>query len=197
VEVSGILKACAATLIKISTDLRLLSSGPVGGIGEISLPPVQAGSSIMPDKVNPVIPEAVTQAAMQAMGCDLQISMAAGAGNLELNPFLPLIADSLLRSIELLTCACDILRRRCVDGMEANEAVCRGNAEGSTAAATALVAAVGYEQAVKIAKEALGRGCTVREAAVSLGLISEEEFDRIVSPEAVMRLGYPLNTRKP
>ncbi|MBN1882526.1 MAG: aspartate ammonia-lyase [Deltaproteobacteria bacterium] len=190
VEVSGILKACAATLIKISTDLRLLSSGPVGGIGEISLPPVQAGSSIMPDKINPVIPEAVTQAAIQVMGCDLQVSMAAGAGNLELNPFLPVIADALLRSIELLSNSCDIFRRRCVEGIEANEAVCRENAEGSTAAATALVAVVGYDTAVKIAKEALSRGCTVRQAAISMGVISDEEFDMIVSPEAVMRLGH-------
>ena len=193
VEVSGILKACAATLIKISTDLRLLSSGPVGGFGEIFLPPVQAGSSIMPDKINPVIPEAVTQAAIQAMGCDLQISMAAGAGNLELNPFLPLIADSLLRSIELLTNACDILRKRCVDGIEANETVCRKNAEGSTAIATALVSAIGYEKAVEVAKEALRLGSTVRQAALSMGLINDEDFDRIVSPEAVMRLGHSPN----
>jgi aspartate ammonia-lyase len=194
VEVSGILKAMAATLIKICTDLRLLSSGPQAGLGEIILPAVQAGSSIMPDKINPVIPEAVTQAAFLVIGYDLQITMAAGAGNLELNQFMPLIADSLLHAIELLTNANVALRTRCIEGMRADEERCRRNSEGSrTASATALVAAIGYEKAQDVLKEAHERNCTVKEAAVGMGVLSPADYDQLVSPEAVMRIGF---TRK-
>ena len=116
VEVSGIVRTLASNLQKISTDLRLLSSGPVAGIGEIRLPAQQAGSSIMPGKVNPVIPEAITQAAVATAGYDQMILQAAGMGNLELNPFLPLIADALLSEIDLLARACDVFARLCVDG---------------------------------------------------------------------------------
>lgn len=196
VEVSGILKACAATLLKISGDLRLMSSGPHSGFGEIRLPPVQAGSSIMPGKINPVIPEAIAQAALRVMGYDQQLSIAAGMGNLELNQYLPLIADSLLGSLELLSTATDILRRKCVRGIEPNEAKCREHIENSTSVATALVAPLGYEQAVRVAHEATSRGCSVRQAAVELGLVSEEEFDQLISPEAAMQLGY-VRKRKP
>ncbi|HSA78921.1 MAG TPA: aspartate ammonia-lyase, partial [Nitrospirota bacterium] len=125
VEVSGILKACASNLLKTSTDLRLLSSGPDAGIGEIRLPPRQAGSSIMPGKVNPVIPEAVSQAAMTVMANDQSISYACSLGNLELNAFMPLIADALLGNLDLLTNACSILRRNCIAGLEADEKRCR------------------------------------------------------------------------
>ncbi|MCD6327465.1 aspartate ammonia-lyase [bacterium] len=189
VEVSGILKACAATLIKISTDLRLLSSGPDGGLSEILLPSVQAGSSAMPDKVNPVIPEAVTQAAIRVMGYDLSITMAAAAGNLELNAFLPLIADSLLHSIELLTNACKILRLNCVQGIKANESRCQSNVESSTATATALMTVIGYDKAAEIAKLSREQGCSIRQIVLSMGLLSEEDFDELISPETVMRLG--------
>jgi aspartate ammonia-lyase len=146
-EVSGILKAHAVSLIKISTDLRLLSSGPDAGLGEIRLPARQAGSSIMPGKVNPVIPEAATQAAMLAMGNDSVIGAACAAGSLELNAFLPLIAHCLLENLEILSRADDLLCRYCVDGIEADEARCRAHVENSTAAATALVPVLGYERA--------------------------------------------------
>ena len=125
VEVSGILKAHAVSLLKICGDLRLLSSGPEAGFGEIRLPARQAGSSIMPGKVNPVIPEAVSQAAMRVIGHDATITMACAAGSLELNPFLPLVADCLLESLDLLARADDILRRHCIEGLEADEARCR------------------------------------------------------------------------
>lgn len=124
VEVSGILKACAANLLKIAGDLRLLSSGPDAGLGEIRLPQRQAGSSIMPGKVNPVIPEAVSQAALLVMSHDQALTAAAAAGSLELNPFLPLIAACLLDSLKLLSGSCDILRRCCVEGIEADEERC-------------------------------------------------------------------------
>ena len=138
VEVSGILKACASSLWKVCSDLRLLSSGPSAGLGEISLPPRQAGSSIMPGKVNPVVPEAVTQAAMQVIANDLAITLAASSGSLELNPFLPLVADALLGSLELLTSACRILARECVSGLVANVEQCRAHVHDGTAALTAL-----------------------------------------------------------
>jgi len=189
VEVSGILKACAASLLKISTDLRLLSSGPEGGLGEIELPAVQAGSSIMPGKVNPVIPEAVTQAALRVMGHDMQIAVAAGSGNLELNAFLPLLADSLLDSLSLLAGAVEILRSQCVRGMIANETRCRRNVESSTAVVTALVPSLGYTRAAEIAVKASEQGRTIREVVLELGVLGEEEFERLISAEAVMRLG--------
>jgi aspartate ammonia-lyase len=144
VEVSGILKACATSLLKVSSDLRLLSSGPEAGLGEIRLPERQAGSSIMPGKVNPVIPEAVSQASMLVMGYDAVIAQACAAGSLELNPFLPLVAACLLESCDLLARAADIFRRHCVEGIEADEARCRQHIESSTAVATALVLALGY-----------------------------------------------------
>jgi aspartate ammonia-lyase len=139
VEVSGILKACASNLLKISNDLRLMASGPHAGLTEINLPPRQAGSSIMPGKVNPVIPEAVAQAAIQVIGNDIIIAQAVSSGNLELNQFMPLIANALLESIGLLTAACYMLRENCVTGITANEAVCQRQVTSSTASVTALV----------------------------------------------------------
>jgi aspartate ammonia-lyase len=191
VEVSGILKACAANLVKISGDLRLLSSGPEAGLGEIRLPARQAGSSIMPGKVNPVIPEAVTQAALLVCAHDQAIASAAGMGSLELNAFLPLIADALLTGIDLLANACDILARHCVDGIEADVDRCRRNLEGATALATALVPALGYERAGRIAAEAAVTGRTVRDLVVEGGLMDAAAFNSFISPEAVCRLGSP------
>jgi aspartate ammonia-lyase len=191
VEVSGILKACAVSLLKISSDLRFLSSGPDAGIGEIRLPRRQAGSSIMPGKVNPVIPEAVTQVAMVVMSNDCTIAAAAGAGSLELNPFLPLVADCLLASISLLTQGCFVLRRFCVEGIEADEARCRRHVESSTAVATALVGALGYDATCEVAERAATTGHTIREIVVGEGLLTEGGFDELLSPEVVMRLGSP------
>ncbi len=191
VEVSGILKACAVSLLKISSDLRLLSSGPDAGLGEIHLPGVQAGSSIMPGKVNPVIPEAISQVAMLVMGHDQTIAHACSRGDLELNAFLPLVADCLLQSIELLTQACAVLRERCVSGIEADAAHCRQHVDSATAAATALVAELGYEQAVTIAQHAASRGVSIREQVIQEGVLSPDAFDALVTPEAICRLGMP------
>jgi aspartate ammonia-lyase len=190
VEVSGLLKALASTLVKISGDLRLMSSGPRAGLGEIRLPARQAGSSIMPGKVNPVVPEAVTQAALMAIGHDHVITSAVMMGSLELNPFLPLVAHSLLESFDLLTAACDVLRRHCVDGIEADEARCRRDVESATASATALVPLIGYESANDLVLEAARDGRGLREVAVASGLVTARQFDELTSPEAVCRLGF-------
>jgi aspartate ammonia-lyase len=190
-EVSGILRAHAVSLIKICTDLRLLSSGPDAGLGEIRLPARQAGSSIMPGKVNPVIPEAATQAAMLAMGNDSVIAAACAAGSLELNAFLPLIADCLLENLDVLARADDVLARLCVNGIEADEARCRAHVENSTAAATALVPALGYERAGEAARLAREQGKTLRAMVVEMGWMSAAEFDEAIGPEAVCRLGTP------
>jgi aspartate ammonia-lyase len=190
VEVSGLLKALAATLIKICGDLRLLSSGPDAGLGEIRLPARQAGSSIMPGKVNPVIPEAVTQAAMLALGHDQALTMAVAMGSLELNPFLPLVAHCLLESFDLLARACETLRTRCVDGIEADEARCRRHVENATASATALVPILGYEGVNELVETARREGRTIKDVAVSAGLVTAAQFDEATSPEAVCRLGF-------
>jgi aspartate ammonia-lyase len=191
VEVSGILKACAASLLKVSNDLRLLSSGPDAGFGEIRLPQRQAGSSIMPGKVNPVIPEAVAQSAMMVMAYDQAIAAAAAGGSLDLNPFLPVIADCLLESIRLLGGACDILRRHCVEGITVDEARCRAQVESSTASVTALLPALGYEGAAAIAARAVETGRTIRATVLEDGILTAEELDQLLAPEAVTRLGSP------
>jgi aspartate ammonia-lyase len=197
VEVSGFLKACAATLYKISTDLRILSSGPQAGIGEIHLPARQAGSSIMPGKVNPVIPEVVSQAAMTVFGLDHSLTMAAASGNLELNQFMPLIADNLLESITLLTNSCIIFRRFCVEGLEADEARCKSHVENSTAVLTALLPRLGYEAACRLAHLSKESGKSIKEVALAEKLLTQGEFDILVSPETVCRLGEPdMPTRR-
>ncbi|MDR3670869.1 MAG: aspartate ammonia-lyase [Holophaga sp.] len=190
VEVSGLLKALATTLIKLCSDLRLLSSGPEAGLGELRLPPRQAGSSIMPGKVNPVIPEAVTQAAIMALAHDQALSLAVAMGSLELNPFMPLVAHSLLESLDLLARGCDILRRHCVLGLSADEARCRSQVENGTAAATALLPLIGYDQAAALAAEARRTGLGLKATALASGLVSAEQFDQLTSPEAVGRLGW-------
>jgi aspartate ammonia-lyase len=189
VEVSGILKACASNLLKISNDLRLLSSGPHAGLAEIILPEMQAGSSIMPGKVNPVIPEAVAQAAIKVMGNDQVIAHACSAGNLELNQFLPLIAQSLLESLTILTNSCAILHQKCVSGLRANETICKKNVENSTATVTALIPFLGYNKAGEIGKLAQQKGLSIKAAAIKSGHISENKFDELISPEAVCKLG--------
>ena len=191
VEVAGILKACATSLLKVSTDLRLLSSGPEAGFGEIRLPELQAGSSIMPGKLNPVIPEAIAQAAMMVMGHDVTIAHACASGSLELNPFLPLVAACLLESCDLLARSCCILRRHCVEGMEADETRCRLHVETSTATATALLPILGYEGACRVARQAKETRRTIREIVLADGLLTAEAFDELISPEAVTRLGMP------
>ncbi len=189
VEVSGILKAHASNLLKISNDLRLLSSGPDAGLGEINLPPRQAGSSVMPGKVNPVIPEAVAQAAMKVMGNDLVITQACSSGNLELNPFIPLIAAALLENLTILISATSVLKKHCVSGITANETVCRQQVENSTAIITALIPKIGYEKATEIVKSAKENHISIREAIRLTRLMTEIEFEEIISPESTCRLG--------
>jgi len=189
VEVSGILRALAVNLAKIATDLRLLASGPDAGLGEIRLPAVQAGSSIMPGKVNPVIPEAVGQAAIAAMGYDQMIVQAVAAGNLELCQFLPLVADALLQMLDLLCAACELFATRCVEGIEADRVRCRAQVEGSTATATALVERLGYEAAQSLAQDAAATGRRLKDLAIEGGLLSAEQFDQLIAPEQVTRLG--------
>jgi aspartate ammonia-lyase len=191
VEVSGLLKAHAVSLLKICGDLRLLASGPDSGLGEIRLPARQAGSSIMPGKVNPVIPEAVSQVAMLVMGHDAVIAQACAAGSLELNPFLPLVAHCLLESLDLLAAANDLLRRLCVDGIEADEERCRRHVENSTAAATALLPVLGYEQAAEAVRLSRENHLSIRATVIAQGWLTGGEFDVLISPEAVCRLGTP------
>jgi aspartate ammonia-lyase len=190
VEVSGILKACATSLWKICSDLRLLSSGPSAGLAEIRLPPRQAGSSIMPGKVNPVVPEAVTQAAMQVIANDLAITLAVSSGSLELNPFLPLVADTLLGSLDLLTASCRILARECVTGIVANVEQCHAHVHDGTAALTALVERLGHAASNDLSKAvAAGQG-TLRELVVRRGLLSADEYDHLTSPGRVNQIGH-------
>jgi aspartate ammonia-lyase len=195
VEVSGILKALATTLIKICTDLRLMSSGPKAGFGEIRLPARQAGSSIMPGKVNPVIPEAVTQAAMLCMGNDQVIAQAAANGNFELNAFLPLIAACLLDNIKMLSSSCDILNRLCIKEIQADEQRCNSYVENSTAAVTALVSIIGYKKALEIAIQSQKENKTIRQLVTEHKIMSEKEFEELISPESVNQLGFRNKTK--
>ena len=197
VEVSGILKAHAMTLLKVCGDLRLLSSGPEAGLGEIRLPQRQAGSSIMPGKVNPVIPEAVSQVALLVAGYDATIAIAAGLGSLELNAFLPLIADCLLQSLSLLARADEILRRFCVEGLEADEERCALHVSASSAAATALVPEIGYEAACDVVRSAQAEGATIRDVVVARGLLTAAQYEELLSAEAVCRLGTPQPLGRP
>lgn len=189
VEVSGIIKACASTLIKVSNDLRLLSSGPEAGLGEITLPAVQAGSSVMPGKVNPVIPEAVIQSCMLVIGYDAALTSACSMGVLELNSFMPLIAHCLLESIDLLQRSCEILATKCISGIEANRERCRGNIEASTVLATALIPIVGYEKATEVSRLKQQSGKSIRAVVKQIGIMTDEQIDELISPEAVCRLG--------
>jgi len=192
VEVSGMLKACATSLFKIANDLRFLSSGPDSGIGEIRIPAVQAGSSIMPGKVNPVILESVMQTAMWVMGHDASISMAVSMGNLELNPFLPLITHQLLSSIFSLERACRMMRKRCVDGLEANLGKLDEHVKSSMSLLTALVPELGYESLSRLAPAIKQSGLTVYEYLLQNGIQSEAQLNTLLNPEHVCRLGHPL-----
>ncbi len=195
VEVSGILNALASNLLKVSGDLRLLSSGPDAGLGEIRLPARQAGSSIMPGKVNPVIPEAVSQAAMQVMGHNQILTQACSLGSLELNPFLPLIADCLLNSLSLLCNSCSILRELCVEGLQANPQRCATHVHNATATVTALVEHIGYKKAQELASLAQRDARSLRDIVLEQNLLSPDEFDQLVLPEAVNRLGGAPSTQ--
>ncbi|MFY8352315.1 aspartate ammonia-lyase [Pseudoalteromonas sp. SSM20] len=180
---SSALKRLALKLSKIANDLRLLSMGPRAGISEINLPAKQPGSSIMPGKVNPVIPEAVSQVAYQVVGLDCAISMAAEAGQLQLNAMEPLIALNLMDAISLLTNACDMFEQHCVSGITANQQRCKDLLDNSLALVTALNPFIGYEAATKIAKDALLSGASVKELVIQQGILNELELSNILKPE--------------
>jgi fumarate hydratase class II len=177
VELSGALKVIAVSLTKIANDLALMGSGPRSGIGELFLPELQKGSSIMPGKVNPVIPEVVLQVGAQVIGNDTAITVGGLQGNFELNVRIPLIARNLLGSIGLLTAASTLLARKCVDGIEANLEGCERSAEGTLAVATALNPYIGYDKASEIVKDASASGRTLREVAREHG-VDEETLDK-------------------
>jgi fumarate hydratase class II len=176
VELSGALRTLAVSLTKIANDLALMGSGPRAGIGELYLPELQKGSSIMPGKVNPVIPEVVLQVAAQVIGNDAAITVGGMQGQFELNVRVPLIARNLLQSLHLLTSSCDALREKCVDGIQANLAGCERSAESTLAVATALNPHIGYDRAAAIVKDAADSGRTLREVAREHG-VGEDVLD--------------------
>lgn len=181
--VSGTLKRAAVKLSKICNDLRLLSSGPQAGFGEINLPPRQAGSSIMPGKVNPVIPEVVNQVAFSVIGADATVTAAAEAGQLQLNAFEPVIAHSVIQSLTWMTNACYTLRVNCIDGITANVARLAQQVESSVGVVTALTPYIGYAASATLAHTALTTNASIADLVVSAGLMSEEDVRRVLSPE--------------
>lgn len=188
-EVSGFLKTAAVNLAKISGDLRLMSSGPRAGIGEIRLPDLQAGSSIMPGKVNPVMTEMATQVAFQVMAHDVAINMAASSGQLELNAFLPLIAHNLLSSLEMLARAARLLARRCVKGIEADRERCKELLDKSQVAITAFSPYLGYDRAAEVVAKALKTGKNVVDLLVEEGLFTRGEVAAITEPQELTTPG--------
>lgn len=190
VEVSGMLKALATNLMKMASDLRLLSSGPDTGLAEINLPPLQCGSSIMAGKINPVMPEAVTQAAIRVTANDQAITMAASMGQLELNHLLPLIAHAMPESLDLLTASCLGLSEHCIQGVTANRERCLEHVEQSKALATVLVPALGYENVEALVAEARESGRSVRQQAIHMGVASQEAVERLLSPRQLCKLGF-------
>ncbi|TVM31840.1 aspartate ammonia-lyase [Oceanidesulfovibrio marinus] len=190
VEVSGILSACAANLLKMCGDLRLLSSGPDGGLGELRLPPLQAGSSHMPGKINPVMPEAASQAALRVMAAHQCLAMAVGSGTLGLNQFMPLIASEILESLTLLTNVIPLLNDKCIRGLTANNEHCRTNLGASRALATALTPLLGYAVVERIVEHARTKDLTIEQACLELGLAEPESLRRLISPGRMRKLGF-------
>ncbi len=188
-EFSGTLKVCALALSKIANDLRLMASGPKCGLNELLLPAMQPGSSIMPGKVNPVIPETVNQVAFQVIGNDLAISMAVEAGQFELNVMEPVMAYNLFNSLTVLTNAVNALNHKCVQGIKANVERCNSMISASVGVVTALLPHIGYEQSSQIAKEALGTGRPVKEIVVDKGLLTTEQVEVILSPGEMTQPG--------
>ncbi|MBN1587379.1 MAG: class II fumarate hydratase [Candidatus Omnitrophica bacterium] len=187
VEASGALKTLAVSLTKICNDIRWLSSGPRTAFGETSIPATQPGSSIMPGKINPVMPEAVLMVAAQVIGNDLTISLGAASGNFELNVMMPVMAYNMLQSIECLANSVALLDKRCVQGLVANEETCRGTLEKNLSSCTALAPAVGYDTAAALSKEALATGKTIREIAKEKKVLPDKEIDRILDPSKMLR----------
>jgi fumarate hydratase, class II len=189
VETSGQLRVLAVALVKIANDIRWMGSGPRTGLGEIRLPDLQPGSSIMPGKVNPVIPEVVTQVAAQVMGNDVTIGFAGAQGNFELNVFVPLIARDLLESIALLASACTVFAEKCIAGIEANVERLKEYAESSPSIGTALTPYIGYEVAADVVKESARSGKSIRAVVRARKLMTDDELDRALDVEAMTRGG--------
>jgi aspartate ammonia-lyase len=196
VQVSGVLKRVAVKLSKTCNDLRLLSSGPRAGLNEINLPPMQAGSSIMPGKVNPVIPEVVNQIAFEVIGNDVTVSFAAEAGQLQLNAFEPIIAHSLFKSVTHLTNGCLTLARRCVSGITANRERLRAIVENSIGVVTALNPYIGYANATQVAQEALASGRSVYDLVLEKKLLSKERLEAILQPDVLTKPRPILESRE-
>jgi len=189
VAASGALRTLAVALMKIANDIRWMGSGPRCGLGELHLPENEPGSSIMPGKVNPTQSEAMTMVCVQVIAGDNAVAIAGSQGNFELNVFKPVIAYNILHSIELLSGACTSFREFCVEGMEVNRDRVARYVEESLMLVTALNPRIGYDQAAKVAKKAFAEGTTLKEACVSLGLLTPEEFDSLVRPEAMLGPG--------
>ena len=196
VQLSGVLKRIAVKLSKTCNDLRLLSSGPRAGLGEINLPAVQAGSSIMPGKVNPVIPEVVNQIAFEVIGNDITVSFAAEGGQLQLNAFEPVIAHSLFKSLLHLTNGCTTLADRCVRGITANTEYLKSTVDRSIGLVTALNPIIGYANATDVAREALLTGGNVADIVLARGLMTKAELDEVLRPEVLTRPHF-ATVRKP
>ena len=190
-EAHGALKLLALELVRISHDLRLMSSGPQTGLAEITLPPVQPGSSIMPGKVNPVMSEMLSMACFQVIGNDTTITMAVQAGQLELNVMMPVMAFDMLMSIDILKNAIGVFIEYCVEGITANEERCRYWVENSLGLVTALNPYIGYSAAAKVAQESHRTGTPIRQVVLNLGVLSEEELDRILDPIKMTEPGIP------
>jgi fumarate hydratase class II len=186
VEMSGTLKTVAVSFIKIANDIRWLGSGPRCGIGEILLPETQPGSSIMPGKVNPVIPESLIQVCVQVIGNDSAITLGGLSGNFELNVMMPLIAYNLFQSLHLLANAVNNFSKRCIKGLEADRKHCEEMIEKSLALATALTPKIGYEEAARIAKKAYDQNKTIRKVVEEEGLFSNEELKRLLDPRSMI-----------
>ena len=189
VAVSGAVKTCAVTLSKIANDLRLMSSGPRTGFGEINLPARQNGSSIMPGKVNPVIPEEMNQVCFEVIGNDAAITMAAEAGQLQLNAFEPLMAWALHKSLHHLAHACGTLQKHCVEGIVANQHLLDERIASSVTLVTALNPLIGYEKAAAIAKAAMASGRPIAEVAESLGIMGQAEMQKLLVAERLTQAG--------
>jgi fumarate hydratase, class II len=186
VRASGALKTLACSLMKIANDIRWLASGPRAGLGELRIPENEPGSSIMPGKVNPTQSEALTMVSAQVLANDVAVNIGAASGNFELNVFKPLICHNLLQSIRLLADACHSFREHCVVGIEPNRQRIREHLDNSLMLVTALAPHIGYDRAASIAKRAHAAGTTLREAALALGYVTAEDFDRLVRPELMV-----------
>ncbi|PKN77700.1 MAG: aspartate ammonia-lyase [Candidatus Cloacimonetes bacterium HGW-Cloacimonetes-1] len=189
-EVSAITKTLAVNLLKIANDLKLLSSGPDSGFQEIRLPDLQKGSTIMPGKVNPVIPEAVCQVAMKVINDDNLISLAAASGQLELNAYMPLIAHTLLKSLQLLTNTCTMFAEKCVTGIHANQAQCQMYFDQSKSIATYLVPILGYSRVESLVLEAIKSKQSIKDIVLGQKLLTSEQYEELMSPRSMYKLGF-------